>query len=384
MSGLKLLQCSSDRISFHAIDIWAAMRTDLFDFDLPAENIALRPASPRDSARMLVVRDLEHIEDRTVRDLPQYLRPGDQLVVNDTKVIAAQLTGRRIGRDAEPKIEATLIKRLDGARWQALVKPAKKLQPGDIVRFGTEERVCLLGNLDATVESKGEAGEITLAFTFHGPVLDQAIADVGAPPLPPYIASKRTPDERDASDYQTMFAISEGAVAAPTAGLHFTPTLQNALSERGIGIHRITLHVGAGTFLPVKVDDTSDHRMHAEWGTISQETAAMLNAARAKGGRIVAVGTTSLRLLESAAQDDGTIMPFADETAIFITPGYRFRAVDILMTNFHLPRSTLFMLVSAFSGIEPMKHAYKHAIANGYRFYSYGDASLLFRDKQSI
>jgi S-adenosylmethionine:tRNA ribosyltransferase-isomerase len=359
------------------------MRTDLFDFDLPAENIALRPASPRDSARMLVVRDLEHIEDRTVRDLPQYLRQGDQLVVNDTKVIAAQLTGRRIGRDSEPKIEATLIKRLDGSHWQALVKPAKKLQLGDIIRFGTEGRVCLLGNLDATVESKGEAGEITLAFTFHGPVLDQAIADVGAPPLPPYIASKRTPDERDASDYQTMFATSEGAVAAPTAGLHFTPTLQNALRERGIGIHRITLHVGAGTFLPVKVDDTSDHRMHAEWGTISQETAAMLNAARAKGGRIVAVGTTSLRLLESAAQDDGTIMPFADETAIFITPGYRFRTVDILMTNFHLPRSTLFMLVSAFSGIEPMKHAYKHAIANGYRFYSYGDASLLFRDKQS-
>jgi S-adenosylmethionine:tRNA ribosyltransferase-isomerase len=360
------------------------MRTDLFDFDLPAENIALRPASPRDSARMLVVRDLEHIEDRTVRDLPQYLRPGDQLVVNDTKVIAAQLTGRRIGRDAEPKIEATLIKRLDGSHWQALVKPAKKLQPGDIIRFGTEGRVCLLGNLDATVESKGEAGEITLAFSFHGPVLDQAIADVGAPPLPPYIASKRTPDEHDASDYQTMFATSEGAVAAPTAGLHFTPTLQNALSERGIGIHRITLHVGAGTFLPVKVDDTSDHRMHAEWGTISQETAAILNAARAKGGRIVAVGTTSLRLLESAAQDDGTIMPFADETAIFITPGYRFRAVDILMTNFHLPRSTLFMLVSAFSGIEPMKRAYAHAIADGYRFYSYGDASLLFRDKNSI
>jgi S-adenosylmethionine:tRNA ribosyltransferase-isomerase len=357
------------------------MRTDLFDFELPAGNIALRPASPRDSARMLVVRPDAGLQDQTVADLPQLLKPGDQLVVNDTKVIAAQLTGRRIGRDTEPKIEATLIKRLDGSRWQALVKPAKKLVQGDIVRFGNEGKVCLLGHLDAQVERKGDDGEITLSFSFHGPALDHAIADLGAPPLPPYIASKRTPDERDAVDYQTMFAANEGAVAAPTAGLHFTPALEAALRERGIGIHRITLHVGAGTFLPVKTGDTAAHKMHSEWGTISRETANALNAARAKGGRIVAVGTTSLRLLESAAAEDGTIQPFAGETAIFITPGYQFRAVDILMTNFHLPRSTLFMLVSAFCGLETIKQAYAHAIAAGYRFYSYGDACLLFRDK---
>jgi S-adenosylmethionine:tRNA ribosyltransferase-isomerase len=357
------------------------MRTDLFDFELPADSIALRPASPRDSARMLVVRPGTALRDQAVSDLPQFLKPGDQLVVNDTKVISAQLTGRRIGRGAEPKIEATLIKRLDGSRWQALVKPAKKLTQGDIVRFGNEGKVCFLGHLDAEVEHKGEDGEITLSFSFHGPSLDQAISDLGAPPLPPYIASKRTPDERDAADYQTMFAVNEGAVAAPTAGLHFTPALEAALCERGIGIHRITLHVGAGTFLPVKAEDTAAHKMHSEWGTISPGTADALNAARAGGGRIVAVGTTSLRLLESAAAEDGTIQPFAGDTAIFITPGYRFRAVDILLTNFHLPRSTLFMLVSAFCGLEPMKQAYAHAIAQGYRFYSYGDACLLFRDK---
>lgn len=355
------------------------MRTDLFNFDLPESNIALRPVSPRDGARMLVVQGDEPLKDTTVRDLPLFLKAGDQLVVNDTKVIPAQLSGRRVGRETEPKIEATLIKRLDGSRWQALVKPAKKLTIGDVVRFGNEGRVCLLGNLDAQVEHKGENGEVVLSFSFHGPVLDQAIADVGAPPLPPYIVSRRTPDERDAADYQTMFAVNEGAVAAPTAGLHFTPELEAALRERGVGLHRVTLHVGAGTFLPVKVEDTSEHRMHAEWGTVSEATAGALNAARAQGGRIVAVGTTSLRLLESAALDDGTIRPFADETAIFITPGYRFKAVDILMTNFHLPRSTLFMLVSAFSGMDTMKKAYARAIASGYRFYSYGDTSLLFR-----
>jgi S-adenosylmethionine:tRNA ribosyltransferase-isomerase len=294
-------------------------------------------------------------------------------------VISAQLKGRRIGRETEPKIEATLIKRLDGSRWQALVKPAKKLAQGDVVRFGNEGKVCLLGHLDARVEAKGEDGEITLSFSFHGPTLDQAIADLGAPPLPPYIASKRAPDDRDAADYQTMFAANEGAVAAPTAGLHFTPALEAALRGRGVVLHRLTLHVGAGTFLPVKVEETSAHKMHAEWGRISAETAAALNAARAGGGRIVAVGTTSLRLLESAAAEDGTIQPFDAETSIFITPGYRFRAVDILLTNFHLPRSTLFMLVSAFSGLETMKQAYAHAIESGYRFYSYGDACLLFR-----
>ena len=357
------------------------MRTDLFDFELPAENIALRPASPRDSARLLTVQPGGALQDRLVADLPGLLQPGDQLVVNDTRVISAQLAGRRIGGDTEPKIDATLIKRIDGSRWQALVRPAKRLSKGDVVRFGNEGRVCLLGYLDAQVEAKGEAGEVTLAFSFHGPALDQAISDLGAPPLPPYIASRRTPDDRDMTDYQTMFAAKEGAVAAPTAGLHFTPALEAALWGRGIGIHRLTLHVGAGTFLPVKADDTSEHRMHSEWGTISAETADALNAARGRGGRIVAVGTTSLRLLESAATEDGVIHPFAGETAIFITPGYRFRAVDVLMTNFHLPRSTLFMLVSAFSGLDSMKRAYAHAIATGYRFYSYGDACLLFRDR---
>jgi S-adenosylmethionine:tRNA ribosyltransferase-isomerase len=359
------------------------MRTDLFDFELPACSIAMRPASPRDSARMLIVQPDGVLRDRHVSDLPQWLEPGDQLVVNDTKVITAQLKGRRIGRDTEPKIEATLIKRLDGSRWQALVKPAKELSPGDVVRFGNGGRVCLLGHLDAEVEHKGDDGEITLSFSFHGPALDSAIADLGSPPLPPYIASKRAPDERDAADYQTMFAANEGAVAAPTAGLHFTSALEGALRQHGVGIHLITLHVGAGTFLPVKAEDTAGHRMHSEWGSISCETAHELSAARAKGGRIVAVGTTSLRLLESAAAEDGTIEPFTGETAIFITPGYRFRAVDILLTNFHLPRSTLFMLVSAFSGLDSMKRAYAHAIANGYRFYSYGDACLLFRDKSS-
>jgi S-adenosylmethionine:tRNA ribosyltransferase-isomerase len=355
------------------------MRTDLFDFELPQASIALRPASPRDTARMLVVQGDSVLRDRVISDLPQWLEPGDQLVVNDTKVIPAQLSGRRIGRDTEPKIEATLIKRLDGSRWQALVKPAKKLSAGDKVRFGNEGKVCLLGHLDADVEAKGIDGEVTLSFSFHGAVLDQAIADLGQAPLPPYIASKRAADEKDAADYQTMFAAKEGAVAAPTAGLHFTPALETALRARGVELHRLTLHVGAGTFLPVKADDTAGHKMHAEWGFVSASTAAALNAARANGGRIVAVGTTSLRLLESAAAPDGTIAPFEDETSIFITPGYRFRAVDILLTNFHLPRSTLFMLVSAFCGLEAMKRAYAHAIAGGYRFYSYGDACLLFR-----
>lgn len=356
------------------------MRTDLFDFNLPPENIALRPASPRDAARLLVVQPGIGVQDQIVSDLPQWLKPGDQLVVNDTKVISAQLAGRRIGRETEPKIDATLIKRIDGSRWQALVRPAKKLTEGDTVRFGNEGRVCLLGHLDAVVEHKGDAGEIIFAFSFHGPVLDQAIAELGAPPLPPYIAGKRAPDERDIADYQTMFAANDGAVAAPTAGLHFTPALEAALQARGVGLHRITLHVGAGTFLPVKVDDTSEHKMHSEWGTISRATADALNAAHAAGGRVVAVGTTSMRLLESATSEDGVIQPFADETAIFITPGYKFRAVDIMLTNFHLPKSTLFMLVSAFAGFDTMQAAYAHAIATGYRFYSYGDASLLFRD----
>ena len=356
------------------------MRTDLFDFDLPSDRIALRPASPRDAARLLVVRPRApaELEDRVVRDLPDLLRPGDQIVVNDTKVIPAQLRGRRIGRGPDAGIDATLIKRLDGARWQALVKPARKLVPGDVVRFGEEGRVCFLGQLDATVEAKGESGEVTFGFAFHGPALDAAIAERGEVPLPPYIAARRAADDRDRADYQTLFAREAGAVAAPTAGLHFTEGLTAVLAARGIAVHTVTLHVGAGTFLPVKADDVGAHKMHSEWGQVSAATAAALTAARAAGGRIVAIGTTSLRLLESAARDDRTIAPFCGETAIFITPGYRFRAVDVLLTNFHLPRSTLFMLVSALGGLEAMRGAYAHAIATGYRFYSYGDACLLY------
>jgi S-adenosylmethionine:tRNA ribosyltransferase-isomerase len=357
------------------------MRTDLFDFDLPPERIALRPVVPRDAARLLVVRPSGNpeLEDRGVRDLPDLLRAGDALVVNDTKVIPARLKGRRLGRETEPKIEATLTRRLDGSRWKAFVKPAKKLASGDVIRFGEEGKVCFLGQLDATVEDKGEGGEVTLSFAFHGPVLDQAIEERGDMPLPPYIASKRAPDERDRADYQTLFARDEGSVAAPTAGLHFTADLVTGLNARGIALHRVTLHVGPGTFLPVHADDTTDHKMHSEYAVVTAETAAALNAARANGGRIVAVGSTALRTIESAAGDDGTLRPFAGETSLFITPGYRFKAADVMLTNFHLPRSTLFMLVSAFCGLEVMKRAYGHAIAEGYRFYSYGDACLLFR-----
>jgi S-adenosylmethionine:tRNA ribosyltransferase-isomerase len=358
------------------------MRTDLFDFELPPDRIALRPSAPRDAARLLVVRPGETPEcgDRGVRDLPDLLRAGDAIVVNDTKVIPARLRGRRIGRGAtEPVIEATLHQRLDGSHWRAFVKPAKRLSPGDLVRFGSEGNVCFLGQLDATIEAKGEGGEVTLGFSFHGPVLDQAVEERGAMPLPPYIAARRAPDERDRTDYQTMFAQPEGSVAAPTAGLHFTPALLSALTAHGITVHKVTLHVGAGTFLPVKAADTEGHRMHAEQGSVSGETADALNDVRRAGGRIVAVGSTSLRLLESASGDDGVIRAFQGETALFITPGYRFRAVDVMMTNFHLPRSTLFMLVAAFCGLDVMQRAYAHAIGAGYRFYSYGDACLLFR-----
>ena len=392
------------------------MRTDLFDFDLPADRIALRPASPRGASRLLVVRpahspliaanagirsdkssDLKSkswvpasagtsgdvFEDRTIADLPDLLRPGDCLVVNDSKVIAARLQGRRIGRGpTEPAIEATLHKRIDGSHWRAFILGAKKVQVGDTLRFGTEGKVCFLGELDAQVSQKDERGEVTLSFSFHGPVLDQAIAERGAMPLPPYIAARREPDEQDRSDYQTVFAQDEGSVAAPTAGLHFTDELLARLKDRGIGLEKVTLHVGAGTFLPVKTDEIEAHRMHAEFGTVSRETVEALNAVREKGGRIVAVGSTALRLLETAAGEDGQLRPFAGETAIFITPGYKFRAVDLMLTNFHLPRSTLFMLVSAFSGLETMKRAYAHAIANGYRFYSYGDACLLYPESR--
>jgi S-adenosylmethionine:tRNA ribosyltransferase-isomerase len=363
------------------------MRTDLFDFTLPEDRIALRPASPRDAARLLVVRpdgrEPPALQDRAMRDLPDLLRPGDALVVNDTKVIPAQLFGRRLprgeGGEAGPAIAATLTRRLDGSRWTALVRPAKRLAVGDVVRFGAEGKVCFLDQLDATVEAKAEGGEVTFAFAFHGAALDAALAERGDMPLPPYIAGRRPADAADRADYQTMFAREEGSVAAPTAGLHFTDELVAALHGRGVALHKVTLHVGPGTFLPVKAEDTAGHRMHAEWGSVPAKTAAALNATRAAGGRIVAVGSTSLRLIESAAAADGTVSTFSGETALFITPGYRFRAVDLMLTNFHLPRSTLFMLVCAFSGLDTMRRAYAHAIDAGYRFYSYGDACLLFR-----
>ena len=360
------------------------MKTADFDFDLPEDRIALRPAEPRDSARLLVVRD-GGLEDRIIRDLPDFLRAGDALVFNDTRVIPARLSGvrERIGLEGETltvEVEATLHHRDAPDVWSAFMKPGKRIKAGDRVRFGAEaDGACLLGRLDATVVDKGEDGLVTLRFDLSGPFLDEAIRDVGVMPLPPYIAAKRAEDDRDRSDYQTMFAHWDGSVAAPTAGLHFTPALMEAIEAKGVSAHAVTLHVGAGTFLPVKADDTADHRMHSEWGEVSADTAAALNAVRAAGGRIVCVGTTSLRLLESATGEDGVVRPFHGDTAIFITPGYRFRAADVLMTNFHLPKSTLFMLVSAFAGLDTMKAAYAHAVADGYRFYSYGDGSLLFR-----
>ncbi|HLL27719.1 MAG TPA: tRNA preQ1(34) S-adenosylmethionine ribosyltransferase-isomerase QueA [Xanthobacteraceae bacterium] len=361
------------------------MRTDLFDYELPPARVALRPAVPRDAAKLLVVRPhaAPEFEDRTIRDLPALLQPGDALVVNDSKVIPARLVGERTRGEARAKIETTLIRREGNERWRALAKPAKRLKPGDRIRFGHESRVCLLGALDATVEEIGEGGEVLLRFDFHGPVLEEAIEALGHMPLPPYIAARREDDEQDRGDYQTIFAKPEGSVAAPTAGLHFTNELLAALDARGISLHRLTLHVGTGTFLPVKAEDTAGHRMHAEWGEISAATAAALQETRARKGRIVAVGTTALRLLESAAGEDGKLAAFSGETSIFITPGYRFRAVDALVTNFHLPRSTLFMLVAAFSGLERMRRAYRHAIETGYRFYSYGDACLLYPDPET-
>lgn len=355
------------------------MRVDLFDFELPDERIALRPAEPRDSARLLKILPGAPPEDLTVRDLPSLLRAGDVLVFNDTKVIPAQLKGMRRRAEAVAQVEATLHMRVGPDRWLAFVRPGKRIAEGDRIHFGHDGNSCFLGQLDATVLEKRDGGEVLLGFDVSGPFLDEALHSVGHIPLPPYIASKRSDDERDRRDYQTIYAREEGAVAAPTAGLHFTPELFAALDEKGVERRFVTLHVGAGTFLPVKTDDTDEHRMHAESGSVSAETATALNAARARGGRIVAVGTTSLRLLESAAAEDGTVKEWSGATDIFITPGYRFRTADMLMTNFHLPRSTLFMLVSAFSGLDTMRAAYAHAISTGYRFYSYGDASLLFR-----
>jgi S-adenosylmethionine:tRNA ribosyltransferase-isomerase len=351
-----------------------------FDFDLPEARIALRPASPRDAARLLVVADGALPADRRVHDLPGLLAPGDALVFNDTRVIAARLHGVRRRAESVVALEATLHRRLSPSRWTAFVKPGRRLAAGDRIQFGDRsDRACQLARLDATVLAKGEGGEVTLAFDLSGPELDLAVAERGAMPLPPYIASRRAEDERDKADYQTVYARQDGSVAAPTAGLHFTPALLEALRQRGVSLNFVTLHVGAGTFLPVKTENLAEHRMHAETGEVSAATADALNAARRAGGRIVAVGTTALRLLESAAEEDGTIRPFAGDTSIFITPGHRFRTASGLVTNFHLPRSTLFMLVSAFAGLETVRAAYTHAIDAGYRFYSYGDASLLWR-----
>ncbi len=347
------------------------MRVDDFDFDLPEELIALRPARPRRAARLLVA-DVEREEIGVFSDLPLHLRPGDLLVFNDTKVIPARLSGVRRRGDSDVAVEATLLKRLSPSRWSALARPGKRLKPGDALDFG---------GLGATLAAKGEEGLVEIEFATAGPTLDAEIARVGAPPLPPYIAARRAADEADKADYQTMFAAAPGAVAAPTASLHFEPEVMAALAERGVRTARLTLHVGAGTFLPVKAEEVSGHRMHAEWGELPPETAAAANETRAAGGRVVAAGTTALRLLESAAGEGG-VAPFIGETDIFITPGFRFRAVDGLVTNFHLPRSTLLMLVSAFMGRERMLALYARAVAERMRFYSYGDSSLLWRARR--
>lgn len=349
------------------------MRVDDFDFELPEELIALHPVEPRDSARLLVVRPRTGTEDKIVRDLPSILCAGDVLVVNDTRVLPAELTGERIRGENRSQVSFNLHKRIDGQTWKAFARPAKRLKAGDRLMLGDDL------SLAAGVVEKGETGEVTLRFDLAAGELDEAIKAHGAMPLPPYIGLKREAEARDRDDYQTVYAQKDGAVAAPTAGLHFTPELLATLEAMGVSIERVTLHVGAGTFLPVKVDEIKDHKMHAEWGEVPADVVESILAAKANGGRVVAVGTTSARLLESAARETGELAPFSGDTDIFITPGFRFRVVDMLMTNFHLPRSTLMMLVSAFAGYDTMRAAYGHAIASGYRFYSYGDASLLFR-----
>jgi len=347
------------------------MRLSDFDFDLPERLIATRPARPRSSARLLVA-DGDRIVDAQVVDLPSFLRPGDRLVLNDTRVIPARLTGSRAregeaGR-TEARIEATLLEPLASGDWRALLKPLKKVRDGEEIVFS--ER------LSATVTGRAE-GTAALAFNLSGEDFDRALAEAGDMPLPPYIAQRRGADDRDKDDYQTVWARRSGAVAAPTASLHFDEPLLDGLAARGVGFTHVTLHVGAGTFLPVKVDDVSAHKMHAEWGEITPGAAAEIAATRAKGGRIIPVGTTAMRLIESAAREDGTVRPWIGETDIFITPGFAFRASDALMTNFHLPKSTLMMLVSAFMGADRIRAIYAHAITSEYRFFSYGDASLL-------
>lgn len=359
------------------------MRVDQFDFDLPEASIALRPAVPRHASRLLEIGPGPSISDRMFTDLSARLRPGDVLVLNDTKVLPAALYGARPARQhgggGPAQIEVNLHKRLDEAQWRAFVRPAKRLRIGDVVAFGGENNTNMAKALNAQVREKSDGGEVTLAFNVAGPVLDAAIARIGQMPLPPYIARKRAVDARDEQDYQTIFARDPGSVAAPTASLHFTDEMFAALAARGIERQTLTLHVGAGTFLPVKSEDTADHKMHGEHYLVSEQTAAALNTARAQGRRLIAAGTTALRTLESITDETGQVHAGAGDTEIFITPGYKFRAVDGLLTNFHLPRSTLFMLVCAFAGFDEMRAAYAHAIAHKYRFYSYGDASLLWR-----
>ncbi|WP_127752643.1 tRNA preQ1(34) S-adenosylmethionine ribosyltransferase-isomerase QueA [Devosia sp. 1566] len=351
------------------------MRVSDFDFELPESSIALHPAEPRDSARLLVVDPQHGLSDRHIPDLLNLLHPGDVLVVNDTRVLPAELRGTRIRGDNRASVSFNLHKRDDASTWRAFARPAKRLALGDQLELGNGQTE----PLRATVAGKGDGGEIILRFALSGAQLDEAIKSHGAMPLPPYIGAKRALEERDKTDYQTVYAAEDGAVAAPTAGLHFTQDLLDRLEAKGVTIERVTLHVGAGTFLPMKAEDTEDHVMHAEWGEIDAPTVERILAAKRAGGRVVAVGTTSLRLLESAARPTGTLAPFVGDTDIFITPGFQFRCVDLLMTNFHLPKSTLFMLVSAFSGLDTMQAAYRHAIDTGYRFYSYGDSSLLLR-----
>jgi S-adenosylmethionine:tRNA ribosyltransferase-isomerase len=342
-----------------------------FDFHLPDENIALRPAEPRGSSRLLVVKNGQN-SDQFVSDLLEHLQHGDVMIFNDTRVIPAHFQAIRTRGDLAAKVEITLHKRIDARSWLAFARPGKRLAVADRVTFGND-------TLFATVVNKAPEGDISLKFDVSGAALDAAIASCGSIPLPPYIAHKRALDDRDLEDYQTVYAKHTGAVAAPTAGLHFTSELLAAIDALGVVRHHVTLHVGAGTFLPVKTEDLSEHKMHSEWGEVPTEVAAAINAAHERGSRVICVGTTSLRLIESAADASGHVHPFKGDTAIFITPGYRFRAVDMLMTNFHLPKSTLFMLVSAFAGQQQMREAYTHAIKSGYRFYSYGDSSLLYR-----
>jgi S-adenosylmethionine:tRNA ribosyltransferase-isomerase len=361
------------------------MRLSDFDFHLPDANIALRPAEPRDSARMLVVQPdkAPAFADGAISHLLQHLRQGDVMVFNNTRVIPAQLSGVRHRGSVQAKVEITLHKRAAADEWIVFAKPGKRLAVADRIVFADEPQHAG-PPLQAAVLDKSADGDVRLRFDKADAALDDAIALCGRMPLPPYIAQKRPGDARDLTDYQTVYASETGAVAAPTAGLHFTPELLAAIDALGVLRHHVTLHVGAGTFLPVKIDDVSAHRMHSEWGCVSAETAAAINRARGAGGRLICVGTTSLRLIESASDTAGKVHPFRGDTAIFITPGYLFRAVDMLMTNFHLPKSTLFMLVSAFAGAGLMREAYAHAISAGYRFYSYGDSSLLYRAKSDL